>query len=1000
MKPGTVSINSEPTNAVIFIDSSKIGTTPSVVTDLSFEEHHIEVKMDGYEVWSESVNVESGIEHCVMAGLQMKAGSVCINSEPPDAMILINNKKTGVTPSTLTDIKPGKYQVEVRKEGFEAWIDSVDVKGEEENILNVTLKKITGSINIKSTPSEVTIFLDGEEVGTTPYIIESVAIGTHIIEVKKEGFTEWKNKINVKKGKEIALKAVIQSITGTARLESEPNGAMIFIDGENVGETPKVVTGIETGKHEVEMRLDGYDSCVKTIKTKAGKEFVFAAVLQVKRGSIMIMSNPSNAMIYIKGKKSGKTPREITDLMPGNYTIEVRLDKHQTWSESVDVLPGKDVSLKPVLQVTPGSISIKSTPSDAKVLINGSDAGTTPKTINDIDSGTHIVELMAEGYAVWSESVEVKADNESCLTAVLQELSGSINIKSEPSNALILIDAKKSGTTPAVIENLRPGAHTVNISMDGHNVWSESVEIEGEKEKEITAILQEARGTVTIKSIPDAALILIDGEEAGTTPRTISDIKIGMHQVEVSIDGYEGWSENIEVIDKENTITATLQEKSGSIDIKSEPSNATVLVDGKEIGSTPETIKDLKPGMHQVEVRMDGCEDWSESVEVIVEKVSEIAALLQKAAGSISAKSTPDGALILIDGEEAGTTPATLSSIPIGSHEIEVKLSGHEDWKKSIIVKKDKEISLTAALQLNIGSINIESFPEDAKISMDGKEAGSTPKRLTDIVTGTHEVEVLLDGYVTWKKTIKVKAEKEISLTANLEKISGVIEIETDEPAKTTEIEKTIIPDTPELERKPEKAEKEIITASQEPKSTTDNKKIQHPPGELIKLRSDYDKITDSQIESLAFITINEKNNNITFCYSSIKHHYEEKPVGDGDVVIDHATGLMWFQSGSSEYFNLKKANKWLKKTNKSSYAGFDDWRFPTLDEALSLLEDESKDNSHIDPVFDNKQWGTWTGDKSGTGDSWIVTYVNGTISHVQAGTPATFIRPVRSLDI
>jgi len=748
------------------------------------------------------------------------------------------------------------------------------------------------------------------------------------------------------------------------------------------------------------MRLDGYDSCVKTIKTKAGKEFVFVAVLQVKRGSIMIMSNPSNAMIYIKGKKSGKTPREITDLMPGNYTIEVRLDKHQTWSESVDVLPGKDVSLKPVLQVTPGSISIKSTPSDAKVLINGSDAGTTPKTINDIDSGTHIVELMAEGYAVWSESVEVKADNESCLTAVLQELPGSINIKSEPSNALILIDAKKSGTTPAVIENLRPGAHTVNISMDGHKVWSESVEIEGEKEKEITAILQEARGTVTIKSIPDAALILIDGKESGTTPRTISDIKIGMHQVEVSIDGYEGWSENIEVIDKENTITATLQEKSGSIDIKSEPSNATVLVDGKEIGSTPETIKDLKPGMHQVEVRMDGCEDWSESVEVIVEKVSEITVLLQKAAGSISARSTPDSALILIDGKEAGTTPATLSSIPIGSHEIEVKLSGHEDWKKSIIVKKDKEISLTAVLQLNIGSINIESFPGNAKLSLDGKEAGSTPKRLTDIVTGTHEVEVLLDGYVTWKKTIKVKAEKEISLTANLEKISGVIEIETDEPAKTTKIEKTIIPGTPELERKPEKAEKEIITASQEPKSTTDNKKIQHTPGELIKLRSDYDKITDSQIESLAFVTINEKNNNITFCYSSIKHHYEEKPVGDGDVVIDHATGLMWFQSGSSEYFNLKKANKWLKKTNKSSYAGFDDWRFPTLDEALSLLEDESKDNSHIDPVFDNKQWGTWTGDKSGTGDSWIVTYVNGTISHVQAGTPATFIRPVRSLDI
>ncbi len=147
----------------------------------------------------------------------------------------------------------------------------------------------------------------------------------------------------------------------------------------------------------------------------------------------------------------------------------------------------------------------------------------------------------------------------------------------------------------------------------------------------------------------------------------------------------------------------------------------------------------------------------------------------------------------------------------------------------------------------------------------------------------------------------------------------------------------------------------------------------------------------------MPYITINENINNIYFCHSTINHRYELKPIGDGDVVIDHTTELMWHQAGSSEYFNLKKANKWLKTINKKSYAGFDDWRLPTLEEASSLLEFSAKSGKFIHTIFDEKQWGTWTDDKSDKGHAWIVTYVNGTISEVQAGTPATFVRPVRS---
>jgi hypothetical protein len=997
IKAGSISINSEPSTAIILIDNKEVGATPKIVTDLSYEEHLLEVRMDGYEAWSESFNMEPGIELSVVAELQMIEGSVSITSEPSNAMILIDGKKSGVTPTTLTGMLPGKHNVEIRMEGHEAWSESVEIKSDKENTIVAVLHAITGSISIESNPPEATILLDGKDVCTSPDTITQVAIGIHEIEVKKEGYAEWKKKLNVKKGTEISLNAVLQPITGSARLESEPTGAVIFVDGEDVGKTPKVLTGISPGKHEVEISLEGYDSYLQMVKIKNGKESLVSPILQQKKGSLMLISNPSNAVIYIQGKKSGKTPSTITDLTPGNYSVELLLDDYQAWSEKTDIVSSEEVTINAELQVKPGSISVESKPSAAKIFIDGREAGTTPETIKDIDCGAHTVKLMMEGYGDWSENIEVKPNKESGLTAVLQEMAGSASIMSNPSKAMVLVDGNEVGTTPVNVDDLSPGTHMVNISMDGYNAWSQSVEINAKQKAELTAVLQEATGLVTINSIPSDALIFIDGKKVGNTPDTISGIKTGTYLVEVKRDGYENWRENIEITDKAYNFTATLQEKTGSIEIKSDPSNATILINGNKTGLTPETLKNIKPGIHQVEVIADGFENWSNSIEVTAENKSDVTALLQKASGSINIKSVPENAKIYIDGNGVGTTPTALTSIPIGVHEIEVKFDGHEDWKKSIIIKKEKELNLNAVLQINIGSINIESYPENAKIYIDGIDAGNGPKRFTDVIIGSHEIEVLLDGYVTWKRTIKVKPEKETSLTAELKKISSALEIEDD---KTPEISKPVTDDASELQIKQEKVKEKPITPPQKSKPSSDKGKSKYSPDKLIKLRSIYDKIPGSRIESLPYITINEKNNNIFFCHSSINHRYELKPIGDGEVVIDHTTELMWHQAGSPDYFSFKKANKWIKMINKKSYAGFDDWRLPTLEEASSLLEFGTKSSKFIHTVFDDKQWGTWTGDRSDKGLAWIVTYVNGTISEVQAGTPATFIRPVRSLNI
>jgi len=86
------------------------------------------------------------------------------------------------------------------------------------------------------------------------------------------------------------------------------------------------------------------------------------------------------------------------------------------------------------------------------------------------------------------------------------------------------------------------------------------------------------------------------------------------------------------------------------------------------------------------------------------------------------------------------------------------------------------------------------------------------------------------------------------------------------------------------------------------------------------------------------------------------ENHFELKVIEGDTVVIDHSSGLMWQRGGSSQKMKYKAVARWIKDINKKGFAGYKDWRLPTLEEAMSLVEPEKQNGLYIDPIFNKKQ--------------------------------------------
>lgn len=235
--------------------------------------------------------------------------------------------------------------------------------------------------------------------------------------------------------------------------------------------------------------------------------------------------------------------------------------------------------------------------------------------------------------------------------------------------------------------------------------------------------------------------------------------------------------EDVRELDPENPdalaslplIDRRLDEAKGSIEVRTDPIGARVVLQGVGESESPAIFSGIPFGSHKVTVMKRGFEPVTTEIKVDSEDVLEIPEIvLSPSSGGIEVVSEPEGAdfrlLKKLENEEiklveVGKTPARIEKLDPGRYEVLMAVEGWPEYSEQIEVQNNRSTSVSAVFAK--GGFNITSDPIGAGVwvsdeSEELRQVGVTPLSLTDLPVGKHRFELRYQDWPPISRTVEV----------------------------------------------------------------------------------------------------------------------------------------------------------------------------------------------------------------------------------------------------
>jgi tetratricopeptide (TPR) repeat protein len=210
-----------------------------------------------------------------------------------------------------------------------------------------------------------------------------------------------------------------------------------------------------------------------------------------------------------------------------------------------------------------------------------------------------------------------------------KQLIGYIAVTTEPAGARVIVNGNFIGITNFFPIEVHTGMARVEVTLEGHESFvDEELRIGPGEITTLDLALTRTSARLPIITDPPGVEIVVDGEVVGATsgalppdlrsfmpanmdpnrlsaPFELGALPLGEHQIELRLDCYQSVSFPFSAAEPRDYTAqiVKLQESIGSLTITSNPSEASVYLDGELRGTTPVNLNRVCSGPHHLEVK-------------------------------------------------------------------------------------------------------------------------------------------------------------------------------------------------------------------------------------------------------------------------------------------------------------------------------------------------------------------------------------------------------------
>jgi len=195
--------------------------------------------------------------------------------------------------------------------------------------------------------------------------------------------------------------------------------------------------------------------------------------------------------------------------------------------------------------------------------------------------------------------------------AQLKLAVGELLVDSDQPGSTVIIDGQQqTGLTPLPPIPVNAGTHSIRVAKEGYQAFEAQVPVAGGQRETVKGKLKALStiGRLVVREAAGKPLdVVVDGAVVGRTPRYEGVLAVGPHTVFLKGEGNLGTAPSQASVKENQAVTLTLSavELDSEIRIEPVPANASVFVDGVQLGNGVWEGR-LQSGPHQIELAGDG----------------------------------------------------------------------------------------------------------------------------------------------------------------------------------------------------------------------------------------------------------------------------------------------------------------------------------------------------------------------------------------------------------